>query len=97
MNNDISKDYRLECENKSIYTRQRNKKYQDFYQFIVKQEINENTNMEVREYNEQDAKIMLMFLQNLIPNNKDTKLIGVCNTTTYSLKKGILNNVNKGR
>ena len=33
-----------------------NKKYQSFYQFILKQEINENTNMEVREYDEQEAK-----------------------------------------
>ena len=74
-----------------------NKKYQSFYQFILKQEINENTNMEVREYNEQEAKIMIMFLWNLNPNNKETKFTGVCNTTTYSIKKGILKYGNKGR
>ena len=53
--------------------------------------------MEVREYNEQEVKIMLMFLQNQNPNNQKTKFTGVCNTTTYSLKKGKLKYENKGR
>ena len=53
--------------------------------------------MEVREYNEQEAKIMLTFLQNLNPNSKKIKLAGVCNTTTYSLNKGIWKYGNKGR
>ena len=30
--------------------------------------------MEVRGYNDQEAKIMLIFLQNQNPNNKKTKL-----------------------
>ena len=74
-----------------------NKKYQDFYEFVLKQEINENTNMEVREYDEQDDKIISMFLQNQNTNSKETQLAGMCNTTTYSLKKGILKYENKDR
>ena len=53
--------------------------------------------MEVRKCNEQEAKIMLTFLQNLNPNSKKIKLAGVCNTTTYGLKKGIIKYGNKGR
>ena len=62
-NNDISNDNRQEYENKTICIRQPNKKYQDVNQFILKQELNQNTDMEVREYNEQEAKIMLMFFR----------------------------------
>ena len=53
---------------------QPNKTYQDLYLFILKQELNENTNMEVRGYNDQEAKIMLIFLQNQNQNSKKTKL-----------------------
>ena len=44
-------------------TRQPNRKYQDFYQFIMNQETNENIGMEVKEYDKYDAKIISMFMQ----------------------------------
>ena len=96
--NNISIDNRQQYENNNIRTRQPNRKYQEFYHFFLKQKIDGITNIEVREYNEQETKILLMFLQNLNPNNKETKLTGICNATTYSLKKGILkygNNLGK--
>ena len=73
-----------------MHTRQPNRKYQDFYHFIMNQETNENTDMEVKEYDKYDTKIISMFVQNKKICNKQTKIVGVCNTKTCSLNKGIL-------
>ena len=71
-------------------TRQPNRKYQDFYQFIMNQETNQNMNMEIKEYSNEDAQIIATFLQHKITNQNMGKITGVCNTNTYSLNKGIL-------
>ena len=44
-----------------------------------------------------EAQIIRVCLQNLNPNNKKAKRAGVCNSTTYSLKKGILKYGKRGR
>ena len=63
----------------------------------MNQEANENIDMEVKEYDKHDAKIISMFMQyNNIINNQ-TKIARVCNTNTYSLNKGILKFGIKGR
>ena len=54
----------------NMRTRQPNRKYQDFYQFIMNHETNENIDMEVNEYNKYDAKNISMFMQYInIGNN----------------------------
>ena len=52
--------------------------------------------MKRKECNAQDAKIMLMFMQNQDLNVRNTKFVGVCSTQTYSLKKRILKCCSKG-
>ena len=46
--------------------------------------------MEVREYDEQDGKIISMFMQKQDTYKTDAILTAVCKTQTYSIKKGIL-------
>ena len=63
----------------------------------MKQETNKNVDMEIKEYNNDDARIIATFLQNKLTCNKEDKIAGVCNTNTYSLSKGILKYGEKGR
>ena len=81
----------------NMRSQQPNRKYQDFYQFIMNQETNEITDMEVRKYDNYDAKIMSMLIQNKLTCNKQAKIAGLCNTNTYSLNKGILKYEMKGK
>ena len=48
-------------ENKRM--RKPNSKYKDFYQFLITQQYNKNTSMEINEYDAEEAEIMLMFTQ----------------------------------
>ena len=56
----------------------------------MNQETNQNMNMEIKEYSNEDAQIIATFLQHKITNQNMGKITGVCNTNTYSLNKGIL-------
>ena len=80
----------ISVNRENMRTRQPNRKYQDFYQFIMNQETNENIDMEVKEYDQYDAKIISMIMQHNSIGNNQTKIAGVCNTNMYSLNKGIL-------
>ena len=46
----------------NMRTRQPNRKYQDFHQFIMNQETNEDIDMEVKVYDKYDAKIISMLM-----------------------------------
>ena len=76
--------------------RKPNSRYKDFYQFLITQQYNKNTSMEIKEYDAEEAEIMLMFLQKQI-TNKSENLKGVCNTQTYNIKKGIIKYGNRGQ
>ena len=52
--------------------------------------------MEIKEYDAEEAEIMLMFLQKEI-TDKSEKLKGICNTQTYNIKKGIIKYGNRGQ
>ena len=47
--------------------------------------------MEIKEYDSEDANIMLMFMQYQIMKTPNAKITGVCNSQTFNLSKGILN------
>ena len=70
--------------------RKPNSKYKDFYQFLITQQYDKNTCMEINEYNTEEAKIMLMFMQKQITNTTDNTIKGICNTETYNIRKGII-------
>ena len=63
----------------------------------MNQETNGNIDMEVKEYDKYDAKIISMFMQNNNMGNHQTLIAGVCNTNTYNLNKGILKYRMKGK
>ena len=54
-------------------TRQPKRKYQDFYQFIMKQETNKNMDMEIKEYNNEDAQIIATFLHHKLTGQNKHK------------------------
>ena len=82
----------------NIRTRKPNTKYQDFYQFILSQELeNKNKHIELKQYDELDAQVISLFLQNKVPNKEERNITGVCNTNTFNIKKGILKYGKKGR
>ena len=63
----------------------------------MNQETNEDIDIEVKEYNKYDAKIIPMFMQYINIVNNQTKIAGVYNTNKFSLNKGILKYGQKGK
>ena len=53
--------------------------------------------MEEKQYDEQDAQIISLFIQNQLSKTNNSNLTGVCNTNTYNLRKGILKYSKKAR
>ena len=60
--------------------RQPNTKCKDLYQFLINHEKQTNSNIEINEYDSEDAQVMLMFMQQQITRAANTKTTGVCNT-----------------
>ena len=77
--------------------RKPNTKYRDFYQFLINQQNINHSNLEIQEYDEEEATVMAMFMQKYINKPEHPKITGVCNTQTYNLRKGILKYKDKGR
>ena len=94
INQESNDDY----QNESIkQTRNSNTKFKDFYQFFIYQQNNKNANMEIKEYDGEEAEIMLMFMQHQIAKIPNAKNTGVCNSQTNNQRKGILKYENKGK
>ena len=51
----------------------------------MNQQNDKNPNMEIKEYDSEEAKIMLMYVQHQISKTRYAKIVGVCNTTEKSL------------
>ena len=54
-------------------TKNPNTKYKYYYQCLMNQQKNKNPNMEIKEYDSKEAKIMLMFIQYQISKTQNTK------------------------
>ena len=89
-----NEDYQNESNKQTSYP---NTKYKDFYQFLMNQQNNKNPNLEIKEYNSDEAEIMLMFMQHQITKTANAKITGVCNSQKCNLRKGILTYGNKGK
>ena len=93
-NQEPNGDYQNESNKQ---TRNTNTKYKDFHQFLMNQQNNKNPNIQIKEYDSEEAKIMLIFMQHQNSKTRNAKITGVCNSQTYNLRRGILIYGNKGK
>ena len=84
-----------DSDEEPICIRQPNWKYPDFYQFLITEEVKENSNIKIKKYTPQEAKIILMFVTNSIPQTHENKT-GSYHTHIYGLRRGILRYSSKG-
>ena len=71
--------------------RQPNRKYQDLYWFLLKEEINGHSDIVVKQYDTQEVKIISMFMHSQISQIKQKNVTGICNAQTYGLEKEFWN------
>ena len=65
-------------------TRNLNTKYKDYYQFLMNQQNNKNPTMEIKEYDSEEAEIMLMFTQHQISKKNKMQKLWECVTHKHT-------------